>query len=95
MSNGRFDTMPTYGQPLPYTQAIAAVLDELRGKENTPENRQHAYGRISDAAGAALLREADSKGWSATEMDAHLAEILGDTTAAEGDLSGGVPTFWK
>lgn len=95
MSRRGIEDVPQFGQPVPFTHAIATFVDLMRGRENTPEERQTAYGRLDDATGKALLHEADRRGWSATEMDEHLAELAGDTTAPEGDLSGGVPTFWK
>jgi len=95
MSRAGIEDFPHYGQALSFSHAVGRFVDLMRGNPNTPEQRQEAYARLDDATGAALQREADRNGWSAVEIDEYLAGLAGDTTAPEGDLTGGVPMFRK
>ena len=97
--NWNIDTMPRAGQAQPFTVAVAAFVDQLRGRglENTAENRQQVYARLDEATGAALMREANRNGWGPDQLDDVLATLAGDTTADEGQPTGGgeVPIVWK
>jgi hypothetical protein len=95
VSRNGIEDVPHFGSPVSFTHAVGRFVDLMRGLPNTPEHRQEAYGKLDEATGAALMKEANRQGWSAGEIDERLAELAGDTEAAEGSLDGGAPFFWK
>jgi len=97
MNRNNLETMPRFGQSLSFTQGVHSFLDEMAGRENTEAERQGAYARMDEAAGKALLTEAQKQGVSAEQLDEHLALLAGDTSieTEESNPSQGIPTFWK